>query len=162
MNFRKNVPMTVPKAVPISAAMSARLRRDQSPGWWRRLERRAIAAYERDLLAELRTIAGESADIEVFDARPAAAGQVLRLRISGRLLTIAWVHPTTVVAVAEAGAAAPLRIVDAGRYGRMWWITISSGATQTVVGGSRLRLTPVDGGARRLPEVGCDAPSMTL
>jgi hypothetical protein len=158
MILRKNVTNNVS----ITAAMNARLHREQSPGWWRRLERRAIAAYEQDLLAELHTIASESADIDFFDAFPAAAGDVLKLQISERLLTIAWVLPTAVNAVTDAGGSAPLQIVDAGRYGRMWWITISNGAAETLIGGSRLRLTPVDGGARRQPEVCCDAPPMTL
>jgi hypothetical protein len=150
------------KNVTITAALNARLHREQSPGWWRRLERRAIAAYEQDLLAELRTIAGESADIKVFDATPATAGDVVRLQIAERLLTIAWVLPTAVNAAAEGSGSAPLRIVDAGRYGRMWWITISNGATQSLIGGSRLRLTAVNGGARQQSDVGLDAPSMTL
>jgi hypothetical protein len=146
----------------MNVAVYARMRRQQSRGWWRRLERRAIAAYQRDLLAELRTLAGESGDIEALDASPGSGGEVLRLQISGRLLTIAWVLPTTATAVGDAAAAGPLRIVDAGRYGRMWWITVSSGATETVVGGSRLRLTPVGGGARHQQNAGWDAPSLTL
>jgi hypothetical protein len=162
MTTRKHDTNNVAVTGSIKAALNARLRREQSRGWWRRLERRAIAAYEQDLLAELCTIAGESAEIELFDATAATAGDVVRLQISERLLTIAWVLPTAVNAVAEARGSAPLRIVDAGRYGRIWWITISNGATQTLIGGSRLRLTPVDGGARQQSEVGLDAPSMTL
>ncbi len=146
-------------------AVHASRQRQPSRRWWRRLERRAIAGYERDLLAELHALAGGSGEIQALDCRSGLVGEVVRIHLPGRLLTIVGALPETVVAVSD--AAGPLRITSAGRYGRIWWVTISNAATEpvameTVVGGCRLRLTPFDGGPPRRGDTGSNAPAMTV
>jgi hypothetical protein len=141
-------------------AVHPRRQRQQSRRWWRRLERRAVVGYERDLLAELRGLAGGSGEIKAIDCRSGVAGEVVRLHLPGRLLTIVGVVPQTAAAVS--GAAGPLRITSAGRYGRIWWVAISNATTEQVVGGGRLRLTPFDGGTHHHGRASWDAPSMTV
>lgn len=140
--------------------MTTHLHRQQSRRWWRRLERRAIAGYERDLLAELRRLACESSEIEALEIHPTPAADVLRLRVAGGLLSISGVLDSTLATVSD--AAGPLQIVDAGRYGRVWWVTVAGDGLETVIGGARLRLTPFDGGLGRHRNQGCHSPQMTL
>jgi hypothetical protein len=141
-------------------AVQARRQRQQSKHWWRRLERQAIAGYERDLLADLRGLADGAGEIQALECRPGVVGEVVRLHLPGRLLTIVGVLPETVAAVSA--SAGPLRITSAGRYGRTWWVTLSNAAMETVVGGCRLRLTSFDSGTPHRGTPGLGAPPMTV
>ena len=110
---------------------------------WKRLERRALAGHRKDLITDLGVLAEQSADIRRLE--PPRVG-LLGLRFSGRLLVLAGVGPQTWREVADLMAERPANLVGAGRYGRMWWITLSDGFHNLVIAGSHLRLTYTDDG----------------
>ena len=115
--------------------------------WWRRLERRARRSFDRDLLAALRQLALENAPVVAAET-PSSKARVVRLRLPGLTLAFAGVHPAVGERLTEAAAAGrTLRLVTAGRYGRLWWIAFSDGGAETVVAASHLRLTGDGGGA---------------
>jgi len=123
--------------------------------WWHRLERHAVAAHQKDLLAAVRLLASAAPEIIDLDARSTSPAQVVRLLLPGRSLTLAGVTPAARAGLTAASAAGMrLRLVEGGRYGRYWWIGISSRQDQIVVAGSRLLLLDTDGGKRLRPANG--------
>lgn len=121
-------------------------------GWhsrrqWRRLEARALAAHHSDQLTVLRRLAATAEVIINMDTEQAPSLGVLRLQLPHWTLTLAGVAPATRTALRMwAEGIGELRLVQAGRYGPHWWITISADSSLVVVLGSRLRLVPARGG----------------
>jgi hypothetical protein len=127
----------------------------RSRRWWRRLERRAAAAHEKELLAALRQLAGAVPEIYHLEACSTSPAELVRLLLPGRSLTLAGVRPAARAALASASApGSRFRLVDSGRYGRYWWIAVSDGRHPIVVAGSHLLLLDTGGGSRgnRSPE----------
>src|SRR5689334_219114 len=97
---------------------------------WQRLERRARAHFEQDLLATLRQVAEAAPHLRFVDVDEPGSGsaQIARIHLSRATVTLAGVHPRERVFLREAVAQGRgLRLVDGGRYGRHWWIRVSDG-----------------------------------
>lgn len=110
-----------------------------------RLERRAVAAYERDLLTELRELAVVEAACSAIAVRGAGLLSV-ELQLSGRRLVMLGLSTRTCSEVEAMSHSGLIRIVAAGRYDRRWWIGLSDGQRSVVVLGLRAYLSPNDGG----------------
>ena len=117
-----------------------------------RIERRAMAAYERELLADLRELAIVEAGCRTVRTYAAGLGSI-EVQVCGRTLILAGVTPRAIAEVTELAMAAEVRVVDAGRYDSRWWIALSDGARQVVVLALRAQLRPDDGGIRHLVRV---------
>jgi hypothetical protein len=124
-----------------------RHRNGHSRQWWRRLERKAIAAYERDLLVELQQLAEERAHCLVLAEGADNPAGVLRLLLQQQRLSMAEVLPSRRRALQAMQAGGPLQLTGGGRYGRLWWIALSNGLVHMVVAGSQVRLSGDAGGA---------------
>jgi hypothetical protein len=114
-----------------------------------RLERHAVAAFERDLLAELREFAVVEAGCTAAVVRTAGLGSI-ELSLTGQSLVLAGVTARACAEVGSLGDAGMIRIVDAGRYDSRWWIALSDGMRQVVVLALRARLKPHEGGVHQL------------
>ena len=114
---------------------------------WRRLAKRAAAAYERDLAKLARRIAEAAPPVGFATSRPLrgsgdGAVVVLTLSLPGWELELAG------IAAGAAGAAQKLagstsaipRLTRTGRYGSFWWIELSGDRDPLVLLGSQLRL----------------------
>jgi hypothetical protein len=123
-----------------------RHRNGHSRRWWRRLERKALAAHERDLLGAVQQLAQDRVHCLVAAEQADNPADVLRLLLSRQSLSLAEVMPARRRALQAMQASGPLRIAGGGRYGRLWWIALSNGLVQTVVAGSQVRLTGEAGG----------------
>ncbi|MCU4187181.1 hypothetical protein K6U06_22655 [Acidiferrimicrobium sp. IK] len=113
---------------------------------WRRLQRRARAAHERQVLWAARRLTG-SADMTA----EASVGGVVCVRNARWQVALAGtVVAGTVVAgtvVPGSGRAAPCRLDGVGRYGRWWWLRLITGGRSVTVLGSHLRVDRLgDGG----------------
>src|SRR5438067_12408313 len=121
-----------------------------SARFWRRRERRAVAAHDRQLLRALRHAAADR--VPVLAARAAAAGPgaptalgVLELALPAGRLQLVGGTPAGHRAVTGIAEAAWLS--DAGRYGPFWWVALASGRSHDVVVLARqVRLIRADGG----------------
>lgn len=99
---------------------------------WRRLERAAVRGHERDLLRTVRDLSA---------ARPAVLGATgswmpgaLSLQVSGRRVLLGGVAPSAAWSVlAMAWSPVPLRLFNAGRYGKLWWIALGGQGEQLVL-----------------------------
>lgn len=117
--------------------------------FWRRLERRAVAAHDRQLLWALRHAAADR--VPVLAARGAAAGAgaptalgVLELALPAVRLQLVGV--TLVGQRAVTGIAESAWLSGAGRYGPFWWVALASGHSHDVVVLARqVRLIRADG-----------------
>jgi hypothetical protein len=104
--------------------------------FWRRLERSAVAAHDRQLLRALRHAAADR--VPVLAARAAAAGPgaptalgVLELALPAVRLQLVGV--ALVGQRAVTGIAGSAWLSDAGRYGPLWWVALASGHRHDVV-----------------------------
>jgi len=122
---------------------------------WRRAERRAVAEHERWLAAKLRRLTAARAP--VFWVLESAASQVsdmtagiVRIRRPGWQLLLAGVASGPRADLEHAARQGRLRLDNAGRYGKFWWIEIATDsaarAEKVVLLGSHLQLTPASGG----------------
>jgi hypothetical protein len=120
---------------------------------WRRLERRAVSAHEQDVLAALRDFAEREAAIDRVSVSDHGLGAVcgaVSLVVCGQQVTLAGVAPTATSLLSRVSSAGSvLRLVDAGRYGPHWWLTVSNDREHLVILGLRIRLAPDQGGQRR-------------
>ncbi|MCW2495214.1 hypothetical protein [Jatrophihabitans sp.] len=108
-----------------------------------RIERRAVAAHERDLLADLRELALIEAACVVAGSNPDGLGSI-ELQLTGRLLVLRGVAPSACRMPQRADH--PLRLVAVGRYDTRWWITLSDGQVSWSVLALRVYLSPNQGG----------------
>ena len=114
---------------------------------WRRLAKRAAAAYERDVADLARRIAQETPPVGFATSRPLrgtgeAAVAVLTLSLPGWELELSGIAAGAAQA-AEALAASTVgipRLTGTGRYGSFWWIELSGDREPLVLLGSQLRL----------------------
>lgn len=111
--------------------------------FWRRRERRAVAAHDRQLLGALRHAA--AGRVPVLAARAVAARPdaptalgVVELALPGARLQLVAVTPVTQRAVTE--IAGPAWMAGAGRYGPFWWVGLASGHSHVVVLADQVRL----------------------
>jgi hypothetical protein len=125
-----------------------RTRPEPSARWWKQRERHALAGYRRDLIHDLGVLAEQAT--EICRVEPPGLG-LLGLRFPGRLLVMAGVGPHTWREVTELVSGRPVQLVDAGRYGRLWWITLSDGAHDLLIACSHLRLIYAGDGRRSDP-----------
>jgi hypothetical protein len=113
---------------------------------WRRLAKRATAAYERDLAKLARSVAATAPLVRFATSRPLrgsgeAAVAVLTLSLPGWELELSGVAAAAgMTAELAAGTAGSPRLTRTGRYGAFWWIELSADGDQLVLLGSQLRL----------------------
>ncbi len=108
-----------------------------------RIERRAIAAYERELLGELRELALIEAGCTAVSADPSGLGSIA-LQLTGRLLVLRGVAASMCRLTGDTGPSA--RIVEVGRYDARWWVRLSNGHMSWTVLALRAYLSPNEGG----------------
>jgi hypothetical protein len=127
---------------------------------WRRAERRAVAEHERWLAAKLRRLT--AARVPVFWVMESAASQVadmtagiVRMRRPGWQLLLAGVASGPRMDLEHAVRQGRLRLAAAGRYGKFWWIEITTDSAtrseKVVLLGSHLQLIPARGGHDGVP-----------
>jgi hypothetical protein len=114
-----------------------------------RLERHAVAAFERDLLAELRELALVEVGCRDAVVRTGGLGSI-ELSITGQNLVLAGVTAQVCAEVGSLADAGMIRIIDAGRYDSRWWIALSDGVRRVVVLALRVQLKPNQGGVHQL------------
>src|ERR1700678_1806392 len=71
---------------------AGRKRSMQSTRQWRRLERRAVAGYERDLLAAVGELCARRSVVTGIDVEP-AAGRTAKIGLDGRRLVLGPLAP---------------------------------------------------------------------
>ena len=122
---------------------------------WRRAERRAVAEHERWLAAKLRRLT--AAKVPVFWVTESAANQVadmaagiVRLRRPDWQLRMAGVASGPRAELERVARHGRLRLDAVGRYGKFWWIEVSTDGPahgeKVVLLGSHLQLIPAGGG----------------
>jgi hypothetical protein len=114
---------------------------------WRRLARRAAAAYERDLAELARRIAQAAPPVGFATSRPLrgtgeGAVVVLTLSLAGWELELSGIAAGAARAAETLVASTPAipRLTSTGRYGSFWWIELSGDPEPLVLLGSQLRL----------------------
>ncbi len=118
--------------------MTARAASNLGERTWRRIERAAVRGYERDLLRTVRDLS--AARPAVLDATGSWMPGALSLQLSGRRVLLGGVAPSAAWSVlAMAWSSVPLRLVNAGRYGKLWWIALG-GQEQQVILATHLRV----------------------
>jgi hypothetical protein len=121
---------------------------------WRRLERRAVAAHERDLLAALHELCARHPVVTGVEVDP-AAGPMARIGLGDRRLTLGPLAPVGLALLSRARRDGGTLGLDAvGRYGPYWWLRLSTAAQPVTLLGYTLRLSPNGGGAPVTPAVG--------
>lgn len=111
---------------------------------WRRLEKRAIVAHQRDLAAALRTLGDERTPVVGLEIVAGGTGTRLDLTLPEHRLALAGTAfgvCAELRRLGEAGSRA-LALSSAGRYGRAWWLTFTVGGDTVTVLGSHIRLIP--------------------
>ncbi len=90
---------------------------------WRRMERSAVRDHERDLMDRLHKLVGHVLE----HAMASADMRALSFRFSGRLLLLGGVSPATASEVLNLASRSPLHLLDCGRYGPFWWVSVGDG-----------------------------------
>lgn len=111
------------------------------PRTWRRIERRAIRSHDRDLgrhLAALTRAASTVVDVHISSSPGAAL-----VRLAGHRLILGPVSRAATDAVGGlVQSGSDVRLARAGRYGRNWWIAVTSSAgDEVILLGGRLQIT---------------------
>jgi hypothetical protein len=118
---------------------------------WRRLERRAVAGYERDLLAAVGGLCARRCAIIGVEMDPAGGGTA-RIELDGRRLVLGPLAPAGLALLLRARREGGILALDAvGRYGPYWWLRVSAAARPVTVLTRALRLSPNGGGAPATP-----------
>lgn len=105
---------------------------------WRRMERRARRAHERDLQRHLADVARSRPT--VLGGNVSSTHGVVSLRLSGHRLILGGVAPAPARELQTlARSPAPLELVGAGRYGPFWWISVA-GTGERVILSTHLHL----------------------
>jgi hypothetical protein len=114
---------------------------------WRRLERRAVAGYERDLLAAVSELCARHPVVTAIEVEP-TAGRTARIELDDRRLMLGPLAPAGVALLARARRdGGPLRLSAVGRYGPYWWLRLSAAIEPVTVLTRTLRLSANGGGA---------------
>jgi hypothetical protein len=113
---------------------------------WRRLERGAVAGYERDLLAAIDELCARQSVVTGIEVEP-VAGRTAKIGLGDRWLVLGPLAPAGLALLCEARRdGGILRLNAVGRYGPYWWLRLST-ATQPITVLSRtLRLSSNRGG----------------
>jgi hypothetical protein len=111
---------------------------------WRRLERRAIAAYQRELVSTLQALGDEATPVLRVEIVAGQTGTMLSLDLPHHRLALAGTTFEACAALCPPrGLGAPAIVLsDAGRYGRAWWLSLTVGGRTVTVLGSHIRLIP--------------------
>ena len=118
---------------------------------WRRLERRAVAGYERDLLAAIDEICARHCVVTAIELEP-AAGRTAKIELGHRRLVLGPLAPVGLALLARARRdGGILRLNAVGRYGHFWWLRLSTATEPITVLSRTLRLSSNDGGAQVTP-----------
>jgi len=121
------------------------------PRQWRLLERRAVAAYERDLLAAVNELCARQLTVTGIEVDP-AAGWTARIGLANRRLLLGPLAPAGLALLSRARRDGGVIGLDAaGRYGPYWWLRLSTAAQPITVLSRTLRLSPHGGGALAAP-----------
>jgi hypothetical protein len=127
-------------------------------GQWRRLERRAVAAYERDLLAALDELCARHPAVTGIEV-DATAWRTARIGLGDRRLVLGPLAPVGVALLSRARRdSATLGLDAVGRYGPLWWLRLSTPAQPVTVLSRTLRLSWNSGGDVSAP--GPDRPGI--
>jgi len=118
---------------------------------WRRLERRAVAGYERDLLTAIDELCAAHSAVTAIEVAP-AAGRTAKIELDGRRLVLGPLAPAGLALLFRARRdGGLLRLNAVGRYGPHWWLRLSTGAEPITVLSRTLRLSSNGGGAPVMP-----------
>jgi hypothetical protein len=113
---------------------------------WRRIERRAVAGYERDLLAAVDELCTRRSVVTSIEVDP-SAGRMARIGLSDRWLVLGPLAPVGLELLQQTKRAGGiLRLNAVGRYGPYWWLRLSTAAQPVTVLARTLRLTSNGGG----------------
>jgi hypothetical protein len=126
---------------------------------WRRLERRAVAAYERDLLAALDELCTLHQVVTGIEVDP-VAGCTGKIGLDDRRLALGPLAPVGLALLSWARRDSGILRLDAvGRYGPYWWLRLSTSAQPVTLLSRTLRLSSNGGGPPVAP--GPDRPEVT-
>ena len=118
---------------------------------WRRLERRAVAGYEQDLLAAIEELCARHAVVTGIEVEP-AAGRTAKIGLDDRRLVLGPLAPVGIAMLVRARRdGGILRLNGVGRYGPYWWLRLSTARQPVTVLSRRLRLSPHGEGAPAAP-----------
>ena len=118
---------------------------------WRRLERRAVAGYEQDLLTAIDELCAVHSVVTEVEVAP-VAGCTAKIELDGRRLVLGPLAPVGLALLVRARRdGGILRLNAVGRYGPYWWLRLSTGADPITVLSRTLRLSSNGGGAPVMP-----------
>ncbi len=118
---------------------------------WRRLERRAVAGYERDLLAAIDELCARHPVVTGIEVEP-AAGRTATIGLDDRRLVLGPLAPAGLALLFQARRdGGILRLNAVGRYGPYWWLRLSTATQPITVLIGTLRLSSKDGGTPVTP-----------
>ena len=118
---------------------------------WRRLEHRAVAGYERDLLAAVDELCARHAVVTGIEVGP-VAGRTAKIELDGRRLVLGPLAPVGLALFLRARRdGGILRLNAVGRYGHFWWLRLSTATEPITVLSRTLRLSSSGGAAAATP-----------
>jgi hypothetical protein len=118
---------------------------------WRRLERRAVAGYERDLLAAIDELCARHSVVTGIELEP-VAGRTAKIGLDDRRLVLGPLAPVGLALLLRARRdGGTLRLNAVGRYGPYWWLRLSTTGRPITVLSRTLRLSSNGGGAPVMP-----------
>ena len=114
-------------------------------GQWRRLERRAVAGYERDLLAAINELCARQSVVTGIEVEP-AGGRTAMIGLDCGRLALGPLAPVGLALLAQARRDGGIvRLNAAGRYGPYWWLRLSTAAQPITVLSRTIRLSSNEG-----------------
>jgi hypothetical protein len=118
---------------------------------WRRLERHAVAGYERDLLAAIDELCARHCVVSGIEVE-AVAGRTAKIGLGDRRLVLGPLAPVGLALLFRARRDGGILRLDAvGRYGPFWWLRLSTAAQPVTVLSRTLRLSSNGEGAPVTP-----------
>jgi hypothetical protein len=120
---------------------------------WRRLERRAVAGYERDLLAALGELCARHTVVTGIEVDP-VAGRIAKIGLGDRRLVLGPLAPAGLALLSRARRDGSLELDAVGRYGHCWWVRLSTAAQPVTLLSYTVRLSADGGGAPVTPVPG--------
>ena len=118
---------------------------------WRRLERRAVAGYERDLLAATGELCARRCVVTRIEVEP-VAGRTATIGLDDHRLVLGPLASVGLALLLEARRDdAILRLDAVGRYGPYWWLRLSTATEPVTVLSHTLRLSSHGEGAPATP-----------